>query len=99
MKVTNIVWDIDMEDIYRKLDSMRYEEAAEALGISSDYYANMTTSERHDYAYGLFHENPEDFAEYMGLPDEAEVSDHVDIEAWLCMEYEWCVKGFSTENL
>lgn len=68
MKVTNIKWDIDMDQIYDKLDNMTAENAAEALSLPKEAYANMTTGERHDYAYETFNNHDDMAAEFMGLP-------------------------------
>lgn len=54
MRISNIIWDVDMDDVYENLDEMTAEKAAEALGISQKRYANMSTAERHDYAYEVF---------------------------------------------
>ena len=34
MRISNIIWDVDMDDVYENLDEMTAEKAAEALGIS-----------------------------------------------------------------
>lgn len=96
---SNIQWDYDFDEIYEKLDSMSAENAAEALGISYERYANMTTEERHDYAYDLFHHCPGAACEFLGLPNEieipAELTDEEDISDWLSDEYGYCHKGFA----
>ena len=100
MKVTakNIQWDIDFDEVYEKLDEMTYENAASAMGISAERYANMTTEERHDLAYDLFHHSPGELDEFMGLPDEIEIpnglTDDEDISEWLSEMYGFCHKGF-----
>lgn len=102
MKAYGIKWDIDVEDAYGKLDDMTSEKAAEALGIPKEKYANMTTSERHDYAYDAFHHNKVDLAEFMGLPDEVEIPESVgtddeDISGWLSDQYGYCHGGFTLD--
>lgn len=99
-KAYNIQWDIDVEEAYDVLDNMTAEKAAEALGISKETYANMTTEERHDYAYDLFHHNRLDLAEFMGLPEEVEIPDYVgtddeDISDWLTYQFGFCHEGFA----
>lgn len=103
MKVTNIKWDIDMDQIYDKLDNMTAENAAEALSLQKESYANMTTSERHDYAYETFHNHDEAAAEFMDLPTETEIPDDIAddedaVSDYLSDKYEFCHKGFSLET-
>ena len=103
MKVTNIKWDIDMDQIYDKLDNMTTENAAKALSLPKNAYANMTTSERHDYAYEVFHGHDDMTAEFMGLPTETDIPDDIGndedvISDYLSDEYEFCHKGFSLET-
>jgi hypothetical protein len=98
MKIANIQWDIDMEEVYERLDDMTVEAAAEALEIPVKTYANMTTEERHDYAYDKFHHCPAELEEFVGLPLEIEIpeelTDDEDISDWLSDEYGYCHKGF-----
>ena len=75
MRISNIIWDVDMDDVYENLDEMTAEKAAEALGISPKRYANMRTDERHDYAYEVFHGHDAAIGEFMGLPTETDVPD------------------------
>lgn len=103
MKAYDIKWDIDVEDAYDKLDDMTSEKAAEALDLPKEKYANMTTSERHDYAYDAFHHNKVDLAEFMGLPDEVEIPKSVgtndeDISDWLSDQYGYCHDGFALDT-
>ena len=88
----------------KKLDDMSCQKAATALNIPVETYANMTTSERHDYAYDLFHRCPTELHEFMGLPDEVEIPEEFnkpsddcfpeDISDWLSDEYGFCHGGF-----
>ena len=104
MKITNIQWDIDFDEVYERLDNMEYTTAAKAIGIPAERYANMTTEERHDYAYDLFHHSPASLDEFMGLPDEIELPEELnkpnddyyteDISDWLSDTYGFCHKGF-----
>ena len=73
LKAINIKWDVDMYDIYDRLDDMTAEEAAESLGISKHIYANMTTSERHNLAYETFYGHDDLVAEFMNRPTEVEI--------------------------
>ena len=95
MKASDIIWDIDPEDIYAKLDEMNVYNAAEALGIPTITYSNMTTEERHAYADELSRFEKEEF---MGLPDEVDLPDGMtdedDISDWLSDEFGYCHLGF-----
>ena len=98
MKAKNIKWDVDIEDVYNTLDDMTAETAAAALEISADKYANMTTEERHDYAYDKLHRSPSEMAELLGLPNELEIpkelKDEDDISEWLSEKTGFCHNGF-----
>lgn len=102
MLATNIQWDIDIEEVFDILDEMRVEKAAEAIELPYDRYANMTTEERHDYAYDYFHHRPGALDEFMGLPKEVEIpqelNDEEDISDWLSDTYGFCHKGFIIIN-
>lgn len=99
MKATNIQWDIDMDEVYEVLDEMTAKNAAEALDLPYDRYANMTTGERHDYAYDYFRHRPGALDEFMGLPEDVEIppelTDDCDIADWLSDVYGFCHEGFS----
>ena len=98
MKAINIEWDIDIEDGLYALDEMTYKDAAEALGISADYYANMTPDERDEYATEVFEKSPSTLIEIIGLPDTVELPKHLknteSISDWLSDEFGFCHKGF-----
>ena len=46
MKIRNIKWDIDIDDVLETIDEMTVEKAAEVLGFPKDTYANINTLER-----------------------------------------------------
>lgn len=103
-----IDWDIGIEDIYNLLDDMECREAAEFLGISIDEYANMSVTDRHDYAYDDFHHNRLDWEPYFNLPDEVEIPDEFEITStdddmqyvtdWLSDTYGFCIKGYKVKS-
>lgn len=99
MKAINIEWDIDIEDGLCVLDEMTYKNAAEALGVSADTYANMTSDERDEYATKVLEKSPSTLIEIVGLPDTVEIPKHLkDVESisdWLSDEFDFCHKGFS----
>lgn len=93
-KATDILWDIDSEDIYAALDKMDVYKAAEVLGISTVRYALMTTEERHQAADNLSRFDKE---ELMNLPSEVDIPDRIDEEEvsdWLSDEFGFCHQGF-----
>lgn len=103
MRISNIIWDVDMDDVYENLDEMTAEKAAEALGISQKRYANMSTAERHDYAYEVFHGHDAAIGEFMGLPTEMDVPDDIDTDEdsvgdYLSDKYGYCHRGFVVDS-
>ena len=102
MKAYNIDWDINIEEALDMLDEMDYKDAASTLGISVDTYANMTTEERHDYAYDLFHHCPGELEDFMNLPTKVEIpkelTNEEDITEWLSDEYGFCIKGYKLDT-
>ena len=108
----NIDWDIDIEEMYDILDNSTVTAAAKMLEISPERYANMTTEERHDYAYDKIHHNRLDAAEMLGLPDEVEIPEDIleyyeitsanddmsDITDWLSDEYGYCINGYDVKD-
>ena len=98
MKAINIEWDIDIEDGLYVLDEMTYKDAAEALGISADTYANMNSDERDEYATEVFEKSPSTLIEIVGLPDTVKLpknlKDTESISDWLSDEFGFCNKGF-----
>ncbi len=98
MKAINIEWDIDMDEVYGKLDDMAPEKASEVLGIPLNAYCIMTASERHDYARDAFHHNPGMLYDFMGLPEEVELpgtlKEAEDITDWLSDAYGFCIDTY-----
>lgn len=73
MKAYNIDWVINIEEAYDKLDDMNYKKAASVIEVPADTYANMTTEERHEYAYDFFRHCPGALDNFIGLPSEIEI--------------------------
>ena len=101
MRAVNIEWDVDPEDIYETLDNMTVFQAAEKLELPLSIYANMTTEERHSYAYEVC-ESRAKVNEIIGLPDEVDVPvpeeyTEDDITDWLSDTYGWCVRRYNIE--
>lgn len=101
LKATDIQWDIDIDEGYDKLDDMTVENASKALQIPQHIYANMTTQERHDYAYDRWHHHHASLCEFVGAPDEVVIPDPTDpywneetISNYISNEKGWCHSGF-----
>ncbi len=106
MKATNILWDVDFDEVYEHLDNMNYKNAAKAIEVSEETYANMTTEERHDQAYYLFRHSPADLDEFLGLPSEVDIPAELiesdffdeDVSDWLSDTFGYCHEGFEIER-
>lgn len=72
MKAINIVWNVNMDLAFEKLDEMKREEISKILEVDC---TDFTTAEIHDYAYDVWHHSFAELCEFMGLPDEAELPD------------------------
>lgn len=104
LKATHIDWDVDIDEAIEKLDEMTAENAAKALDISKDTYANMTTEERHDFAYDMWHHSPATLDEFVGVPEEVVIPDPLNpewdeetISDYISEETGWCHNGFTIE--
>lgn len=114
IKITNIQWDIEMEDVLDRIFGMKHKTAAEILGVPADTYADMTGNERYDLVYDVFYDSIEKRAELMGLPKEIEISEEdieenldaeedcyllEEIEDTVSDKYGWCFEEFNYEIL
>lgn len=99
MTATNIQWDIDMDEVYERLDNMTDDKAAGLLNISLSSYQAMSVSDRHDYACDMFHHCPGALDDFLDLPSEItipdEITDEDDISDWLSDTYGYCHEGFA----
>lgn len=102
MKAINVWWDIDMDEVYERLDESVPATVAEILDVPADRYARMTTEERHDFAYDVFRHCPALLDEFMGLPEEIEIpeelTDEADISEWLTYEFGFYHQGFELKE-
>lgn len=100
MKATNIDWNVSDEEIMTVLDSLTAKEAAKRLGVPYNTYANMTTNERHDYAFDVFRHNAADRAEFVFLPDEVTLPEEAvdweddEITDYLSDKYGYFINGY-----
>lgn len=98
MKIRNIKWDIDMDNVLETIDEMAAEKAAEVLGLPEEAYADMSSSERNDYIHDMFEHSPEAKADLLGLPSEADIPDDAEeIADYLSDKYEFCVISFEMQ--
>lgn len=102
---SDIEWDIDMDEIYEKMDEIAIDKAAEILGISAVRYGNMTPSEQHDLIYDTIHHNRKsmfmaeelfDLPEEIVLPDELKDTD--DITDYISDTYGFCIEGYTLSS-
>lgn len=96
----NVEWDINMDEVYEKLDEMTVVNASKALEVPADKYANMTSSERHDYAYDVFRHCPGRLYEFLELPEAVTLASGTKIEPedipdYLSDLYGYCIKSLT----
>ena len=98
MRTVSIDWSIDISEAQNTLLEMPITKAAAALGLGVHQYANMTTEERLDYAYDLWHHSPSALQEFSNLPDEVEIPDDSwddgTITEYLTDEYGYFINGY-----
>lgn len=98
MKIRNIKWDIDMDDVLETIGEMTVKEVAEVLGLPEKAYADMNNSERNDCIYDVFEHSPEAKADLLCLPSEADIPDDAEeIADYLSDKYEFCVISFEIQ--
>lgn len=98
MKIRNIKWDIDMDNVLETIDEIAAEKVAEVLGLPEEAYADMNSSERNDYIYDVFEHSPEAKADLLGLPSEADIPDDAEeIADYLSDKYAFCVISFEIQ--
>ena len=95
--VFDIEWDVDMDEVFERLDAMTTEKAAEALNVREAAYASMTEENRQALAYDVFRHCPTllnslfDLPNTVTLPDGVEDDDAAD---WLSDTYGYCVSSY-----
>ena len=105
----NIDWDIDMTEAFERLDELTPHKAGGILGISAATYGAMTTEERHDYAYSLFHHCPGALCDLFELPDTVKIPGDFCIEDedddewdavtdWLSDTYGFCINNYQVRK-
>lgn len=98
MRIRNIKWDIDMDNVLETIGEMTVKEVAEVLGLPEEAYADMNSSERNDYIYDVFEHSPEAKADLLCLPSEADIPDDTEeIADYLSDKYEFCVISFEIQ--
>jgi len=110
-KTTNILWDIDKDEILEKLDTMSVDEAAKALKCTEKEekaFKAMSDEERDDFALSQIHHNVITAADFLGIPTEVEIPEDFDnndedfeelVSDWLSDTYGYCHEGFDLEEL
>lgn len=98
MKVVNIQWNVDMDEVYELLDEMPEDKAAEALKVPVDKYTKFSLEERHNIAEDLFRHQPAELDSFLQLPDEIEIPENVSEEFvadWLSDTYGYYHSGYA----
>lgn len=102
IKVSNIKWVFDMNEVFELLDFIGCQEASKILKIPCDKYESMSKSERHVFAYNQFRHNRASYEELFDLPScivvPRELKTEDDISDWLSDEYGFCHEGFDMEG-
>ena len=107
--VSNIQWDIDVNDALERLDEMTDEKAAETLNMRTEEYRKLSEDARHDCAWDLWRHTPAALYAFMGLPDSVDVPEELlkindrqlrddAISDWLSDEYGFCHSGFTLSD-
>ena len=81
MRIVNIDWDIDTEDIINTFHSKTVEEVAKAIDIPHDVAWVMTEEELTDYVLDACYQNRRVANEFVGLPNSVDINDS-SIDAW-----------------
>ena len=92
--VTNIEWDIYIDDAFEILNDMPRSKVADIFGTHT---INMTTDELYDYAYDVWRHSPAELEEFMGLPDTVDVPGTLEddeIANYLSDQYGFCIRNF-----
>lgn len=63
-----IDWDIDMDEVYERLDELNPVQGAMAINEKLCRYMNLTPGERHDRARDYFRHCPGALYDFLGLP-------------------------------
>ena len=74
MRIVNIDWDIDTEDIINTFHSKTVEEVAKAIDIPHDVAWVMTEEELTDYVLDACYQNRRVANEFVGLPNSVDVN-------------------------
>lgn len=105
MKVTNVEWDIESDELIDFLHSMPSETAADTIDLDKDVYIDMNDAELEDYLEEYFIQNNNTF-DFLALPNELEVPVDFDtaeedveetIREWFVQEYGWGVISFDIQ--
>ena len=101
MIVSNIQWDIDIEDVLAAISKMPKNSVTEVIGIPFTSYADMSTEDKKDYIRLRCGHDKAEYAKIIGLPDEIEILDDVDDENifdWLSDRFGFCCEEYYLEE-
>ena len=69
MYAYNIYWDIDMDEVYERLDTMPPIDVCNVLKVNPLVYCVMNADQRHGCIYSKFHHSLGLLDEFLGLPE------------------------------
>lgn len=98
MRVYNIEWDVDAEDICEYFGECSSEKAAELLGITAEAYDAMADDETTKIIMAFARANPKKIWELFNLPEEIEVCGDMtedEVSDYITDTFNFCHAGFS----
>lgn len=106
LKVSNIDWDIDMDEVMEKLDELNEAETLKVLGYDktlSERWKKASDAVRMDMAESTFRHCPGLLYDFLELPESLELSDEYDkdqdVVDYLSDTYGYCIKSLSVETV
>ena len=98
MRVTNIDWDIDLNEAVENITREGIVTESEFFQLTKKQCLSMSMDEIEDYVRDFFHHRPGALYDYLDLPEETTVPDELitdeDITDWLSDEYGYCLNGW-----
>ena len=93
-------WSIEPDELYNAFDGYSEQAAAHLLKTDIETYRNMSADARYDILEWMIHHNVLSAAEVIGLEEEIDVPDLVqmeDITEWLSDTYGYFVNGWTMD--
>lgn len=106
LKISNIDWNIDMDEVMEKLDELNETETLKVLGYDetlSDRWKKASDAVRMDMAESTFRHCPGLLYDFLELPESLELSDEYDkdqdVVDYLSDKYGYCINSLSIETV